>query len=659
MHAPYTSQPLDACVIAQSSVALVLTAIACSRPSRPIASTGVLVVAVWWAALLPMEPQLLEAFGVTSGPHAYLWSLRAVETLATIAALLSGRPATIAFAVVAQVALSKISAYVVGSDWELAALHLAVLGAFVGLQARARDDDVSALGAGAQLSERHDERSFLAHDLRWLAIANLLAIVVSMGVLEQSIDSSDEWAYTFQAAVFAKAHAFAPAPPCTTAFRNFWVFNWMGRQFSQYTPGWPLFMAPFALLGIAQFAAATSLGLLVVGVARLARRAARESGHAPRAVAAAGTFAAACATLSSTLLVNGASRFPHVYAAALLAWGVEAACATVDACRSGKARSQIGWSVLFGACAASLWATRPGEGTVSAVGLGLYGLYALARGRVSSRALAGSVGAAAAVVGLTLVILRLQLGSWFKTGYSLTPSIYPWANWGFSWPKPGDWRYGIPIANGSYCWWPLSPAVGIAGLVTLRGRATRIAFMVGGAGVALFTFFAMSEFGRGWDWGYGPRFHLAVVVPMAVGTGVALGPLWWRARRHGLSAPRLAAAPLALAAVAVVFGALRLAPLVYPPNTASVHNLNGLSKEIRRSAIHHAVVLLPGGVGWPNDGLDLTTNLPVSLYPTQDVLIAMDKAPGSRQCLRENYPDRAFYTALPGAPPRLTPLGDN
>lgn len=648
MHAPYTPQPLDAFIIAQNSVGLVLTALTWSRPSRPAASSYVLFVAVWWAVIAPVQQDLVGAFGVQLPPDSYHWSLRAVAMLATIAALLSGRLVTIAFAVVTQIALHKLTGFLVGSDWELGCVHVIYLGALVGLQARARDKDIILW---TPTSSR--EPSFFVHDLRIFALAMLLAIAVSVFVLDQSIDSSDEWANTFQAAVFAKGRAYAPSPPCAPAYQNFWVFDWMGRQFSQYTPGWPLFMAIFSLLHVPQFAAAASLGLLAVGVARLARRAARESRHEPRTVAAAGTVAAFCTIFASTLLVNGGSRFAHPFAAALLAWGVEAMCATVDASRPGSRRTPLGWPVALGACGALLWATRPGDGTVSAVGLGLYGMYALCRRWLSLRAVAGIAASGVLFGGLALVILRLQVGEWFKTGYSLTSTIYPWAPIAFGWPQPGDWKYGVPLATGSYCWWPLSPAVGVAGLVMLRGRATRIAFMLGVGTIALYGFFAMLQMGHGSDWGYGPRYLLSTVVPMGVGTGVALAPLWARARR-GSPTGKMEAGAWTLAVLGIVIGVLRLAPLVYPNNTASVRSLNVLNAEIRRQKIHHAVVLLPSGAGWVNDGVDLTMNLPLTLYPNQDVIVAMDRTPALTQCVRDHHPERTFYRALPGPTVQLT-----
>jgi hypothetical protein len=356
---------------------------------------------------------------------------------------------------------------------------------------------------------------------------------------------------------------------------------------------------------------------------------------------------------SSTVLVNGASRFGHVFSAALLAWGVEAACASVDAHRAGAPRSEFGWSIAFGGLASLIWATRPGDGTVSAAGLGLYGLYVLVRRQVSWRGLAGAVAGGTLVAGLTLIILRLELGVWFKTGYSLNSTMYPWSKVAFSWPALGEWKYGVPLATGSYCWWPLSPALGVAGLVMLRERGKRVAFMLGVGTIALFVFSAMNEMQRGQDWGYGPRYELSATVAMAVGTGVVLAPLWVRARRTFGATGRMPAGPMTLALTGIVLGVLRLVPLVYPNNTASVRTLNALNAEIRRQRIHHALVLVPSGLGWMNDGLDLTMNLPVSLYPNQDVLIAMDRTPALTECLRTHYSDRTFYTALPGAQVQL------
>jgi hypothetical protein len=651
MHSPYTSQPLDALTIAQTSVALGLTALVWSRPARAIASSALLLAAIWWAALLPLQEQLLRGVGLNPTPIDYNISLVAQATMGTVAATLTRRRAAIAFAVIAEIFVIALTGYIVDSDWELAAVSLASLGALVGFQLRSRDAEP---GAG---SERPDGRnSFVAQDLRSFAVATLLAMLVCVFVLKRRTASSDEWAYTFQAATFAKGRAYAPAPPCSAAYQNYYVFELAGRMFSQYTPGWPLYMAPFALGRVVHFSAATTLGLLVVAVARLARRAARDSGYVASTVAAAGTFASLCTMLSSTLLVNGGSRFGHVFATALLAWSIEAICATEDAARVGDRRAQLGWATLFGLCAAMLWATRPGEGTVSAIGVALYGLYALWRGRLPLGALAAAAAAGALVAGATLVILHMQLKIWFTTGYAMGLRLYPSLATTFGWPEPQQWKHGVPLAVGSYCWWPLSPAVGVAGLVATRGRGTRIAFMAGLGAVAVLAFNAsIGLVAAGVDWGYGPRYVMATVVAMAVGAGVAFGRLWTRACQLRLGRWRrlLAVGPLVLAGVAIVVGVGRLIPLVYPFNTAAVDSLNTLNEAIEQQGIHHAVVLLPKGMGWMNNGLDFTMNLPLTLYPDQDVIVALATTPELTQCLREHHPGRTIYTALPGPPVQI------
>jgi hypothetical protein len=646
MNSPYTAQPVDAFIVAQSSVALAVTALAATRRARPSASGWLLLAAVWWSVFVVVQGDLLGGLGIVLPPDHFHAALKAQGTLVTIAAALTMRPIRLVVALGMQVGLFKLTDFLQQSDLELAALHLLYAAVMVAVEARARVVDVAPPAPAAEAGP--EPRAYLARDLRLGAVATLLAVLVAVFVLDSSIDSSDEWAYTFQAAVFAKGRAYAPAPPCSPAYQNFWVFETAGRQFSQYTPGWPLFMAPFALFRVVHLAAAFSLGLFVMGIARLTRRAARDSGFDERTVVASGTVAAVCATLSSTMLVNGGSRFGHVFVAALLAWAIEAACAAVDASKRGDARRQWGWSVVLGGFGTWLVVTRPGDGAAVALGLVLYSAYAVVRRRMAWRAVAGAVLSAGFMGGLGLVILRLQLGAWFQTGYSLNAVIHPWNRVSFSLPEAHEWRWGIPLATGSYCWWPMSPALGAGGLLFLRGKARRLGFMLATGTLGLLTFTSALSMGRGYDWGYGPRYVLASVVPMAVGAGLALGQLYAQARRApppGAGALSVAW-PFVVACVAIGMGVVRIAPLVYPHNRASVQSLNELFREIKKQRVHHAVVFLPPGAGWRNEGLDHTQNLPITLYPEQDVIIAMEKTPQLAQCVRKTQQGRAFYRAF-------------
>jgi hypothetical protein len=473
-------------------------------------------------------------------------------------------------------------------------------------------------------------------------------------------NSADEWANTYQAALFANLRAYGSVPRCAEAFRSFWVFQYEGRSFAQYTPGWPYFMTPFVLFRVPWLAGPASLGLLAAGVARLGRRAA--AGFAPGEgepsaveVRAAGRFAAVAILLGSTMLINGGSRFPHVFTAALYAWSVEALFAITTP--GLGTRERWGWGIALGTSTSLLLATRPGDGATLGVGLFAYFAYALARRRIGWRALVGCAVAFGLLGGLTLVILRLQLGEWFKTAYSLSPIIYPWNTIGWSLPKANEYKWGLPLATGSYCWWPCSVPVGLAGLAALRGRSQRMAGVFLLSYVPFVVFYTLLESGRGYDLGYGPRYRLPWVVPMAVGTGVMLGRLWSAAReRRGNVDPVHAGAAMAVALVAVILGVARIAPLVYPYTYVDVVQVHNRFREaVARLRPHNAVVF--GGKGLNNtDPMDLTENLPLELYPNQDVLFAIDRGPDAVRCVREEYPGRSFYRATPTNPVQLVPF---
>jgi hypothetical protein len=83
-----------------------------------------------------------------------------------------------------------------------------------------------------------------------------------------------------------------------------------------------------------------------------------------------------------------------------------------------------------------------------------------------------------------------------------------------------------------------------------------------------------------------------------------------------------------------------------------VHGHNRLHDAIDLMSPHNAVVI--GGSGLNStDPMDLTENLPLDLYPTQDVIIAIDRGPEQTQCVQNYFRGRTFYRALPGDPVRL------
>jgi hypothetical protein len=637
---------------AQTSVGLVLGAATWAQRARPRVSTVLILVAIAIAVAVPVEADFLRGIGIKAGPDHGKEVLKLAAALATAATFFTRKRVPAIIAIVGEALLWPITNYIQDGDWELAAAHLAFFGLLVGLD-RSAPPGVETVEGDARASMKPLNQLWVDDAVAFVS-ATLAASVVCWVILNGRTNSGDEWADTFQAALFAKFHAYGAIPRCSEAFRSFWVFQYLGRSFAQYTPGWPFFMAPFVALRLPWLAGPASLGLLATAVGRLGRRAvAGVSPGAPQPtvthVRAGGWFAVGAVVLGSTFLINGGSRYPHIFVAAMFAWCIEALCVSTTPIPSKEQRI---WGAVLGASASLMLAARPVDGAALGVGLLSYFVYAVVRRRIGWQSVAAAAAATAVIGGLSLIVLRLQIGRWFETGYSLGESIYPWNVPSWSLPKPTEYRTAFPIVTGSYCWWPCSPAIGLAGITALRGRARRIGFIVFLGIVPLFAFYWLFDIGRNYDFGYGPRYQLPAAVPMAVGTGVVLAGLWARARDRSSGSALELGAPVAIALTAVVLGVVRIAPLVYPNTFADVRDHNRLHDAIDEASLHDAVVFGGGGLN-KTDPMDLTENLPLELYPDQDVLIAIDLGPDAVRCVKENYRGRSFYRAIPGDPVRI------
>jgi hypothetical protein len=303
-------------------------------------------------------------------------------------------------------------------------------------------------------------------------------------------------------------------------------------------------------------------------------------------------------------------------------------------------------------------AARPADGAFVGLGVAVLFVYLLAGRRVR---LQGFLAAAAAFVfwcALVLVILRLQVGTWFKTGYSLNAVIRPWNVVKYTMPQPNQWKYGLPLATGAYCWWPCSMALGLAGLAMLRGRALGLvtAFALGCVPLVGYSMF-LDVGQRGFDWGYGPRYVMVLVAPMAIGSAVALAPLTMAGlRRLGGGTALARGGPLALALFAVVSAWVHIVPLEWATVADQTRRHSSLTRAIEAAHLTNAVVVATTGTtGFAN--MDLTTNLPIDLYPDQDVLVAIElqSAHDAVACLRGAFPGRRVYLASGIDPVTLTP----
>ena len=639
MELPYVAswtEAGDAYMAAQESVAVALTAMLWHRPIKPRIATVTLLVAIWMATLAPLVPDWWTRLGGWFPPiDGRLQLLEATAALATVAMFLA-RPRWLAYlAVAGELSLMWIGDRVIDSDYELCALHVAWFGALAG-----------AYWAVAYASDRPKEpiavraRSYWKQDLVLFGVASTLAFLVGWLVVQHVCDSADEWGYNYQALVLARFKAYAPVPQCPVAHQAHWTFYWQGRAFSMYLPGWAYFLAPFARLRIPWAASPLCFGAMIVGIARVARRAAGPAG---------GWIAAACAGLGSASLLNGGARYCHVWVTMLAVWVIESVLASSELGISRRA--QWLWGVLMGACAGFCLSTRPQDAALILSGACVYFLYAIFRRKISWRTLVGAAVPFAFVCGLTLVVLRLQIGQWFKTGYDIAPQFYWWTKLNMNIPARDAWKYPIPLMTGAYVFFPMAPAIAVAGLFVLGVR--RLTFMLVVGGLAHLVFYILCDFGRYRDFGYGPRYHMPLLIVLAVGMAVALAPLFRAFERRSLELPDLPRklvplAPAALVVLAAAAGVVRCSLPVYACGYQPFRS--ALTRAIQRDNLHNAVVIV-GQSATGSGPLIEVRNDPFEANPDV-VILSGDEL----DCTRKLYAGRQFYRATGHDEITLTPF---
>ncbi len=615
------------------------------KRTATIALTG----AIWLAASCP-GPVDIPVF-LRAGPNGNVLILQASATLATLAAIVEGLRGFGLIAAVGQVCLLVAGLYLRDSSYEMVAAHLAFYGALLGVAGL-------AARAGRPVNDPPKGRSFLLQDGAIFVVTLVTAALVSRWTFGGFVFNGDEIANTFQADVLGHFRAYAPIPPCPTMFENYWVFHYQGRAFSQYTPGWPLFMAAFQRFGGIWLAGPTMAGIVAVGVARLSRRVAWGLGgtsvEAARIVGLAGPIGAVCAMLGPSMLLNGASRFSHTMVCACFAWAVESLCAITEPERTRWRTWAYG--ALLGASTAFGVATRPADGGMLGVGVFVYFVWSLYRRRIGWRSFVATAVAFTLVTGLTLVILRLQLGAWFRTGYSIAGTFHSEAELKLSLPEPHFVKLAIPLATGSYCWWPAAPALGLAGLIqALGGRERRVALILNMSSACLTVFYFFVEFGRFAYDGLGPRYVLPVVVAISAGGAGILAPIVARLanfveRGVGFGARFRALLSAGVVMAAVVFGVYRIAPMVYPGARAENRLYTAPLRAAANRNLKNAIVILePGRV--PAHVTNLAQNAPMS--PRRDVLFLTLQSAADEECARRTFPGRKWYRANMGE--TLTP----
>ena len=635
--------PLDF-ILAQLGAVLVALAALAGFPARGRAKQALFVTMVALIGLATI------AAASPSAPASFDGGRRLLQTSALIGMLATAWPrptVTTVVALAGNLVLLYLARWIHPFVPALLAVHLIFAGLLIGLDriADARRD------RGTVASLTGAPPSFARDDLAVFGVATLICAVVAAYVLQRYTLSGDEWANTYQADLFAHVRLYGTPRACARVFRNYWVFNVDGRMFAQYTPGWPLVMAPFQIFGAAWLAGSFAFGATAVGIARLGRRAAIAGvlgveAVTVRSVRVTGILAAFAAIASPALVLNGASRYPHTIVCACFAWAAEAACAATDANATPRARRLAG--AMLGFSVALAFSVRPTDGATIGAGVAAYAIYALARGRFPRGALAATLIAFGVWAMITLVILRVQLGVWLKTGYEASDEPLR-----LSLPPLADLAYAFKIDKGTWWWWPCSPGLAMLGLLGLRGAARKIGVMLGISSIALIAFYMTVEYGRdAGDSGYSPRYYLPLVVPMAIGVGLVLASLYVRARLAATHRTR--ALPAIAASIAIVASAGWIAVRTYPEMYRCLHAKCATRRAIARAGLHRAVVVV--GAGDLAAGVwDLTQNLPTD--PDPDVLIVTDwRAGDDMECARRTYGDRAWYGASGWEEVELRPI---
>ncbi len=652
MHLPYTDDFPGMVAVAGGCVATTLGAVLWERPLPRRAANVLFALGIATTALTAFAPELASVVGPERVPSTGT-ALEVGATLTTLACFWGRLWKLGLFALLGQLGLYLLWSWVRGSDPELMFAHLAWYGILLG-----------AYGLSFMPARRRSERpprlSYPVQDAVIFLFAVALATFVTAHVYEWAVYNGDEIANTFQANLYAHFRAYGQPPPCPRMFENYWVYIHQGRVFAQYTPGWPLFMALFDRMHADWLAGPVMGGIGAVGIAHLARRLASGLGStyeaSERIVAVAGPLGGMLTILGPSFLLNSASRFSHPMVVACFAWAVESAAELVTP-RLSRGRA-LAFGLVLGSTTALGLATRPADGGFLGIGVFIYVCQAILRRRVSLPAFLGTCAGFLFFGGLAAIILRLQLGTWFTTGYAVTRLKHPEGVLTLSFPSPYELKFGIPLATGSYCWWPVAPALAGVGLVrALGGRARGVSFMLVVSSLCLVAFYTWATFGRYVDDGLGPRFELPVVVAQGAGTSACLAPLVARLfeRVRSMQWGRLLRlreyAPAVVALAAAAYGVVRIGPHVYPLAYAEYHQATTPVRAARQSKLKNALVLI-----YPEDAVQgwWNVNQNVPMDPNPDVLILARTSPQDDVCAAEHFASRSWYRVH--ADGKLTPL---
>ena len=243
-------------------------------------------------------------------------------------------------------------------------------------------------------------------DRAWVAACGLLAFVLSAGVCQGVLRGMpvvvDESAYRFMAHLVASGRVYVESYPDKLFYDGGFMIN-DGKFYAQYFLGWPALLAPFARLGIPEWANPVWFALSLPPLFTLTQR-------------LAGSDLARLATLlyatAPFAVFAAATQMSHTVCAMWLAW-------TVWACLRSRDPGAPAWApALLGFAFSAAFFTRPS----TALGMGVPFLGAWAWHRLRARDGATLRHAAAFAVPAAVMAAAFLWVNYAQTGNALVPA---------------------------------------------------------------------------------------------------------------------------------------------------------------------------------------------------------------------------------------------
>ena len=257
-------------------------------------------------------------------------------------------------------------------------------------------------------------RSIFSAD-RLAILLSLAAVVAAYGVTRRTFEGiphlEDEFAYTWQAKVFALGKAYLPSPEYPKSFLVPFVVDYQGKRFSKYSPGWSLLLSLGVLLGLRNWVNPLLAGLGVWLTYQMGKKVLNPT---------LGLVAAGLTLTSPFFLMNSGSLLNHPLGLVLSA---AFAIAWLDAFASASSKHPWRSTLLAAVLIGCLSLTRPWTAVGVALPFGLHGLWVFWRG---------------------VKPVRWRLLTFALLAGAISALFFAWQYW----------MTGNPLLNPYTLWWP-------------------------------------------------------------------------------------------------------------------------------------------------------------------------------------------------------------